>query len=72
MPPLHSVDQSVVLFIFSANQICFLSQRFHIYTLMEQTLIVERLLKQLKVDSVHILAHDVGDSVTQELIARQK
>lgn len=39
---------------------------------MEQTLIVERLLKQLKVDSVHILGHDIGDSVTQELIARQK
>lgn len=39
---------------------------------MEQTLIVERLLKHLKVENAHILAHDIGDSVAQELIARQK
>lgn len=39
---------------------------------MEQTLIVEKLLKHLEVDNIHILAHDYGASVAQELIARQK
>lgn len=39
---------------------------------MEQTLIVEKLLKHLKVDNIHLLSHDIGDSVAQELIARQK
>ena len=39
---------------------------------MEQTQIVENLLKHLKVNDVHILAHDYGDTVAQELIARQK
>jgi len=45
--------------------------RFHIYTLMEQTQIVENLMKHLKVKDVHLLSHDYGDTVAQELIARQ-
>lgn len=39
---------------------------------MEQTLIVESVLKHLKVNEIHLLAHDYGDSVAQEMIARQK
>ena len=39
---------------------------------MEQTLIVEKLLEHLKINDIHILAHDYGDSVAQELISRHK
>ena len=31
---------------------------------------MEALLKKLNVGAVHILAHDYGDTVAQELIAR--
>lgn len=43
---------------------------FHNYTLMEQSDITVALLKYLKVDRVHVLAHDYGVSVGQELLAR--
>jgi len=42
----------------------------HAYSIMEQTDITEALLSQLGVGEVHILAHDYGVSVAQELIAR--
>ena len=42
----------------------------HNYTIMEQADITEHLLHQLEVPRVHILAHDYGDTVAQELIAR--
>ena len=37
---------------------------------MEQADIVADLLRVLKVNDLHILSHDYGDSVAQELIAR--
>lgn len=43
----------------------------HSYTLIEQADIHEALLTKLGVKHVHILAHDYGVSVAQELLARQ-
>lgn len=43
----------------------------HSYTLTEQADIHEALLAQLGVKRVHLLAHDYGVSVAQELLARQ-
>ncbi|HYS55251.1 MAG TPA: alpha/beta hydrolase [Thermoanaerobaculia bacterium] len=40
------------------------------YSLVDQADIVEKLLDALAVRRVHLLAHDVGDSVAQELLAR--
>lgn len=40
------------------------------YSLMDQADLLEELLHMLEVKRVHILAHDVGDSVAQELLAR--
>ncbi|XP_022099302.1 mesoderm-specific transcript protein-like isoform X2 [Acanthaster planci] len=45
--------------------------RDHAYTMFEQADIMEALLAELGVNQVHILAHDMGDTVAQELIARQ-
>ncbi|XP_067946052.1 mesoderm-specific transcript homolog protein-like isoform X2 [Watersipora subatra] len=42
----------------------------HHYSLIEQANLVTDLLKMLQVDSFHILSHDYGDSVAQELLAR--
>ncbi|XP_013780994.1 mesoderm-specific transcript protein-like [Limulus polyphemus] len=44
--------------------------RFHKYSIFEQASIVEELLQTLQTNKVHILAHDYGDTVAQELIAR--
>ncbi len=41
------------------------------YSLMDQTTLVEALLDDLGVASVHVLAHDYGDTVAQELLARR-
>lgn len=43
----------------------------HRYSLLEQADILESLLSQLHIDNCHILAHDYGDSVAQELLSRQ-
>jgi pimeloyl-ACP methyl ester carboxylesterase len=43
----------------------------HAYSLMEQADLQEALLQKLSVRRVHILAHDYGVSVAQELLARQ-
>jgi pimeloyl-ACP methyl ester carboxylesterase len=43
----------------------------HDYSLMEQADLQEALLQKLGVRRVHILAHDYGVSVAQELLARQ-
>jgi len=40
------------------------------YSLMVEADIVEGLLQHLDVQEVHILAHDVGDTVAQEMLAR--
>jgi len=42
------------------------------YSLMTQADLVEELLLQLGVSQYHLLAHDVGDSVAQELLARDQ
>ena len=44
----------------------------HNYSLMEQADLHEALLARLAVRHVHILAHDYGVSVAQELLARQQ
>lgn len=43
----------------------------HRYTIVEQADISEQLLRHLGVTDVHLLAHDYGDTVAQELLARQ-
>lgn len=45
--------------------------RFHSYSIFEQANITEALIGMLKVKGLHILAHDYGDTVAQELLARQ-
>lgn len=40
------------------------------YSILDQADIHEELLSELKIDRVHILAHDYGDTVAQELMAR--
>lgn len=45
--------------------------RAHLYSLLEQADLQQALLAHLGVDGpVHVLAHDYGDSVAQELLAR--
>ena len=42
----------------------------HQYSLLEQADIIETLLLELGINRCHILAHDYGDSVAQELLSR--
>ncbi len=44
--------------------------RQHIYSIHEQATLLEDLLQALEISSAHILAHDYGDTVAQELLAR--
>lgn len=46
--------------------------RDHRYTVVEQADLVERLLREREIARVHVLAHDLGDSVAQELLARHE
>ena len=41
------------------------------YTTFDQVDVLEALLKHLKIGRVHIFAHDYGNTITQELLARQ-
>ena len=43
----------------------------HTYSIHEQADICEALVRDRKLDSFHVLAHDYGDTVAQELLARQ-
>jgi len=43
----------------------------HTYSLLEQANIVEALLGEQGVTHYHIMAHDYGDSIAQELLSRQ-
>ena len=43
----------------------------HRYSIMEQADLVEALLRHLEIDTLHVIAHDYGDTVAQELLARQ-
>ena len=45
-------------------------QSSYSYSLMDQADIAEELLSQLGVKETHVLAHDYGDTVAQELLAR--
>ena len=42
------------------------------YTMAEQADIHEALLRRLGIDRTHVLAHDYGDTVAQELLARHE
>ena len=44
----------------------------HAYSLFEQTDLVEALLAHLEIEHVAVLAHDYGDTVAQELLARHR
>lgn len=44
----------------------------HAYRIVEQADLVETLLREREVGRVHVLAHDLGDSVAQELLARHE
>jgi pimeloyl-ACP methyl ester carboxylesterase len=43
----------------------------HHYSMIDQADLVECLLEHLDINQYHILAHDIGDTVAQELLARQ-
>jgi pimeloyl-ACP methyl ester carboxylesterase len=43
----------------------------HPYSIMEQADLCEALVDDRKLDAFHVLAHDYGDTVAQELLARQ-
>jgi pimeloyl-ACP methyl ester carboxylesterase len=43
----------------------------HEYSIMEQADLCEALIGQRELDRFHVLAHDYGDTVAQELLARQ-
>lgn len=43
----------------------------HRYSIMEQADLCEALIRELGLGSFHVLAHDYGDTVAQELLARQ-
>jgi pimeloyl-ACP methyl ester carboxylesterase len=43
----------------------------HDYRIMEQADLCEALVDHLELDSFHVLAHDYGDTVAQEMLARQ-
>ena len=40
------------------------------YSILDQADLIEALLQHLRIDTVHVLAHDYGDTVLQELLAR--
>ena len=40
------------------------------YTVMEQTTLQEEFVRYLGIHKVHILAHDLGDTVALEMLAR--
>jgi len=44
--------------------------RDHAYSILDQATLHEGLLRQLGVARAHVLAHDYGDTVAQELLAR--
>ncbi|NVJ96984.1 MAG: alpha/beta hydrolase [Alphaproteobacteria bacterium] len=48
-----------------------LNSRKKTCTIMDQADMLEALMAHREISEVHILAHDVGDTVTQELLARQ-
>jgi pimeloyl-ACP methyl ester carboxylesterase len=45
--------------------------RNYTYSIDDQATLLEHLLAHLKIGTYHLLSHDVGDTVAQELLARQ-
>lgn len=43
----------------------------HVYTIHEQADLLEELVQALGLERFHVMAHDYGDSVAQEMLARQ-
>ncbi|PTL81038.1 alpha/beta hydrolase [Vitiosangium sp. GDMCC 1.1324] len=43
----------------------------HVYSVLEQATLTERLMESLGITHAHVLSHDFGVSVVQELLARQ-
>jgi pimeloyl-ACP methyl ester carboxylesterase len=43
----------------------------HVYSLLEQATLTERLMASLGITHAHVLSHDFGVSIVQELLARQ-
>ncbi|WP_224363662.1 alpha/beta fold hydrolase [Hyalangium versicolor] len=43
----------------------------HVYSILEQATLTERLMESLGVTHAHVLSHDFGVSIVQELLARQ-
>lgn len=68
-PSLHAEHRLVAFdllgFGFSAKP------KRHAYSILEQADIVEALVRELGLEDFHVLAHDYGDTVAQELLARQ-
>ncbi|MEM7135236.1 MAG: alpha/beta hydrolase [Myxococcota bacterium] len=66
---LHETHRLVALdmlgFGFSAKP------RGHRYSIMEQADLCEALVQSLRLTEFHVIAHDYGDTVAQELLARQ-
>lgn len=48
----------------------FFFKQSHTYTIGEQADIVENLVQQINLNSLHVLAHDYGDTVALELLSR--
>jgi pimeloyl-ACP methyl ester carboxylesterase len=46
--------------------------RRHRYSVLEQADIITAMLESLDIRQVHLLAHDLGDSIAQECLARQE
>ena len=53
----------------SATSFCSI-KRDREYTVMEQATLQEEFLRYLGIQKVHILAHDLGDTVALEMLAR--
>lgn len=60
----HVIAPDFIGFGFSAKP------RFYSYSIMDQADMIEILLFKKGIDTVHVLAHDFGDTVAQELLAR--
>ena len=42
------------------------------YTTFNQVDVLQALIEHLKIEKLHILAHDYGNTITQELLARDE
>lgn len=71
LPSLRKIFGRIVLFDFLGLGYSD-KPRFHTYSIFEQANITEALMKKLGLRRVHVLAHDIGDTVAQELLARQQ